>query len=108
MEFAVLGPLDVRGSGAPIAIPPGGAGALLAHLLIRPNRVVSSEELIDAIWGGDAPRTARNVLQAHVAHLRRVLRAGGPEAAGRLETRGPGIESGSNRASSMPTPSPPR
>ncbi|HEX2753860.1 MAG TPA: BTAD domain-containing putative transcriptional regulator [Candidatus Limnocylindrales bacterium] len=90
MEFAVLGPLDVRDAGASVAIPPGGAGALLAHLLIRPNRVISAEELIDAIWGEDAPRTARNVLQAHVAHLRRVLRAGGPGAAERLETRGAG------------------
>ena len=83
MEFTVLGPLDVRVAGAPVTIPPGGPQALLAHLLIRPNRVVSSEELTDAIWGDDSPRTARNVLQAHVAHLRRVLRAAGPDAAER-------------------------
>lgn len=90
MEFAVLGPLDIRSDGAAIAIPPGGPEALLTHLLIHPNRVLSSEELTDAIWGDDAPRTARNVLQAHVAHLRRVLRVAGPEAAERIETRGAG------------------
>lgn len=90
MEFAVLGPLEVREAGTPIAIPAGAPRALLAHLLVRPNRVVAAEELIDAIWGDDAPRTARNVLQAHVAHLRRVFRAGGPDIVERLETRGSG------------------
>jgi predicted ATPase/DNA-binding SARP family transcriptional activator len=90
MEFAVLGPLEVRGPGASIAVSRGAARGLLAHLLIRPNRAVSSDELIDALWGDDAPRTARNALQAHVAHLRRELRAGGPDIAERLETRGSG------------------
>ena len=90
MEFAVLGPLDVRDAGRSVAIPAGAARAVLAHLLLRPNSVVSAEHLIDAIWGDEAPRTARNVLQAHVAHLRKVLRAAGPDAVGRLETRGPG------------------
>lgn len=90
MEFAVLGPLDVRDAGRSVAIPAGAARAVLAHLLLRPNSVVSAEHLIDAIWGDEAPRTARNVLQAHVARLRKVLRAAGPDAVGRLETRGPG------------------
>ena len=53
-------------------------------LLLQPNRLVQAHDLIDALWRDDPPRTAQNVLQAHVGTLRRALRpsgeAGEPEA----------------------------
>ena len=90
MEFAVLGPLDVRLDAESVALPGGIPQTLLAHLLLRPNQVVAADELIEVLWADEAPRTARNVLQAHVATLRRALRQGSEEVADRLETRGSG------------------
>ena len=43
---------------------------VLVHLLLSPNKAVSTEALIDALWGDDPPPTARRSLQAHVAKLR--------------------------------------
>jgi predicted ATPase/DNA-binding SARP family transcriptional activator len=59
-------------------------------LLLHPNQVVAAGDLIEVLWGDEAPRTARNVLQAHVATLRRALRQASEEVADRLETRGTG------------------
>jgi DNA-binding SARP family transcriptional activator len=57
---------------------------VLAHLLLRPNGVVSVDRLIDAVWGESAPRTARNTLQTYVRHLRKTL------GSDRMQHRQPG------------------
>jgi len=84
MQFRLLGPLEVdAGTGL---IPLGGPKqrAVLAHLLLRPNQLVTSETLIDQIWGDDPPETARNTLQTYMSHLRKAL------GEGRLVGRSPG------------------
>jgi predicted ATPase/DNA-binding SARP family transcriptional activator len=86
ISFRILGPLEITVAGRPIRLPAGHPRALLALLLLRPNRVLSADELIDALWGDQPPRTATNVLQAHIATVRRALRTGGSELVGRLET----------------------
>jgi Bacterial transcriptional activator domain len=50
--------------------------ALLALLLLHANEVVSSDRLIDELFGGQATETAANALQAAVSRLRRVLEKG--------------------------------
>jgi DNA-binding SARP family transcriptional activator len=75
LEFGVLGPLEVlRGTDS---LTPSAAKqrALLALLLLNANTVVSSDRLIDELWGADAPATAQSALQVHVSQLRRVLEA---------------------------------
>jgi DNA-binding SARP family transcriptional activator len=47
--------------------------ALLALLLTRANEVVSTDRLIDELWGAEAPTTASNALQYHVSQLRKTL-----------------------------------
>ena len=76
MEFRVLGPLEVLGDDGE-ALPLGGKRprALLAVLLLHPNDAVSSERLIDAVWGEDPPASVRGALQVHVHGLRRRVRA---------------------------------
>jgi DNA-binding SARP family transcriptional activator len=37
------------------------------------NQVVSTDRLIDELWGAEPPRTAANALQYHVSQLRRAL-----------------------------------
>jgi len=84
MEFRILGPLEVASDGR--VLPLGGLKqrALLAHLLLHPNEVVTTERLVDDLWGEDPPRRATKALQMHVLGLRRVLEEG------RLETQGRG------------------
>ena len=75
MEFGVLGPFAVR-DGGPVAIPRGKPTAVLLALLLHRNEVVSSERLIDDVWGETAPRTANKTLQLYVSQLRKVLPSG--------------------------------
>src|SRR6476619_5013742 len=93
MEFRLLGPLEVVDDvGKAVALGGRRPRALLALLLLRPNRAVSTERLIDAVWGEDAPANARSTLQVHVHALRKAL------GADRIVTRAPGylarVESG--------------
>jgi DNA-binding SARP family transcriptional activator len=76
MDFRLLGPLEVwdRARGVELRRPK--QRALLAILLLRPREAVSSDALIDALWGESPPRTARAALQNYVAQLRRALGPG--------------------------------
>jgi DNA-binding SARP family transcriptional activator len=73
VEFRILGPLEVIDQGR--ALPLGGSRqrTLLALLLTRANEVVSTDRLIDELWGARPPRTAANALQYHVSQLRKAL-----------------------------------
>ena len=75
LEFRILGPLEVRRDGERIAIPAPRQRALLGYLLLRANEPVPADELIDQLWGDDAPPTARASLHNHVHALRRVVGA---------------------------------
>ncbi len=83
-QFSLLGPLSISSDGVPLALGGQKRRALLAVLLLEANRVVSSDRLIDALWGEDPPETARNTIQVYVSQLRKLL----PEGA--LETAPPG------------------
>jgi predicted ATPase/DNA-binding SARP family transcriptional activator len=80
----VLGPLEVVADGRDLTPARPKQRALLALLLLRRNEVVSSDELIEALWGGSPPETAQTALHGHVSALRKLL---GAEA---IETRAPG------------------
>jgi len=56
--------------------------AILALLARRPGRVYTKEEIAEAVWGADAPRS--NALEVHLAKLRAKLEELG--AAGLLRT----------------------
>ena len=76
MRFEVLGPLRLERDGAPVALTSGKQRALLASLLIAAGETVSSDRLIQDVWGDDALTDARNTLQHGVAQLRKVLEPG--------------------------------
>jgi len=44
--------------------------AVLAVLGLRAGEVVSTDRLVEIVWGDDAPATALNTLQRHVSYLR--------------------------------------
>jgi DNA-binding SARP family transcriptional activator len=73
VEFRILGPLEVVEQGRPLALGGARQRALLALLLTRANEVVSTDRLIDALWGERAPGAAGNALQYHVSRLRKLL-----------------------------------
>jgi len=86
MDFRLLGPLEVLRDDVPVRITAGKQRALFAILLLHPNRTVSREQLIDALWGEDVPESAQKMVQIQVSQLRKAL----PEP--RLHTRLPGYE----------------
>jgi DNA-binding SARP family transcriptional activator len=84
LEFRVLGPLEVETDTGPLPLGGPRQRAVLAMLLLRANEVVSTERIVDELWGEHPPRTASTSLQNAVVQLRKLL---GSE---RLVTRPPG------------------
>ncbi len=84
--FRVLGPLEVSVDDIPVALPARQQRVLLSALLIHAGQVVSTDRLIDMVWGEVPPATARAALQNVVAELRKLLAPGGDP----LTTRPPG------------------
>lgn len=76
LDFRVLGPLEVAANGT--FLPLGGAKqrAVLALLLFHANEVVSTDRMIDELWGERPPESAANMLQGYVSHLRKTLEPG--------------------------------
>ena len=70
MEFRILGPLEVLKDRQPVSLPKGRGRSLLAFLLLRAGEVVSTDLLIDELWGETPPPTARTALQGLVSKLR--------------------------------------
>ncbi|MET8447929.1 AfsR/SARP family transcriptional regulator [Streptomyces sp. NPDC005209] len=75
MEFRILGPVQVYDERGRLPIVPAGAKqrALLGALVVKADRVVAAEQLVDELWGEYPPGNAANALQAHMTRLRRLL-----------------------------------
>src|SRR5437879_5903739 len=73
VELGVLGPLQVRQYGLPVAIPGAKPRAILVMLGLHGGSVVSADTLVELLWGADPPRTAAKALQTHISALRRTL-----------------------------------
>ena len=84
MEFRILGPMEVVDAGRSVSLGGGRQRALLALLLTRSNEVVSTDRLVDQLWGEQPPKTALNTIQYYVSQLRKSL------GADRIVTRPPG------------------
>ena len=75
MRFLVLGPLEVSEEGGnQLAIAGAKERTILAHLIARAGRVVSVDDLIEELWGGEPPRAPEKTLASYVSRLRRDLR----------------------------------
>ena len=84
MEFRLLGPLDARENGRSIPLGRGRQRALFLLLLLNAGEAVSTDRLMDALWGEAPPRTALKSIQVYVSRLRKEL------GDGRLQTQPPG------------------
>lgn len=73
MEFRLLGSIDAGVGGRRLDLGPRKRRFVLAALLLDLNRPVPVERLIDAVWEGTPPASARVTVQGHVYRLRRAL-----------------------------------
>jgi predicted ATPase/DNA-binding SARP family transcriptional activator len=84
IEFRILGSVEAVGDDGPVALGGPKQRALLAVLLLNANAVVSRDQLVDALWGDEPPRSAVSSLQVYVHGLRQAL------GAKRIERQGTG------------------
>ena len=84
VEFRILGPLEAAEDGRPLPLGGQKQRAVLALLLLHAGEVVSTDRVVDALWGERPPRTAGTSLQNFISQLRKLL---GSET---LVTRAPG------------------
>ena len=92
MELCVLGPLEAYHDGVRLTLGSFRQRSLLALLALNANQVVSTDAIIDELWGDDAGSDRQNALWVHVSNLRSALE---PEREKRSEgtlvlTRSPG------------------
>jgi DNA-binding SARP family transcriptional activator len=73
LRFGVLGPVCAWRDGHELDLGPVKQRAVLAMLLLRPNRPVTPSEIVDAVWGDEPPANGANVVQKHVSGLRRIF-----------------------------------
>jgi DNA-binding SARP family transcriptional activator len=73
MEVLLLGPFEARDGEGVITLRRQKHRALAAALALHPREVVSSDMLVEELWGGDSPKTARQALQNYVSLLRKEL-----------------------------------
>src|SRR6187200_3447209 len=93
MDFRILGPLEVLDDGRTLTLAGSKPRALLALLLLHPNETLTTDRLIDELWGDRAPAGAAKTLQMHISRLRKALAgADGGTAAGPIVTRERGYE----------------
>jgi DNA-binding SARP family transcriptional activator/predicted negative regulator of RcsB-dependent stress response len=73
VQYDILGPLQVRDAGRPLALGRPKQRAVLAILLLSAGTVVSLDRLVEELWGPQSPPQALASVQAYVSHLRRLL-----------------------------------
>ncbi|HYN93722.1 MAG TPA: AfsR/SARP family transcriptional regulator, partial [Pilimelia sp.] len=93
MRFGVLGPVAVwTDAGEPVTVPGAKVRALLADLLVNEGRSVSTDRLVDDLWGESAPANPTGALQVRVSQLRKALDEAEPGARELVVSRPPGYQ----------------
>ncbi|QQQ79877.1 winged helix-turn-helix domain-containing protein [Saccharothrix sp. 6-C] len=75
MRVGVLGPLEVTADGTAVEVGGARVRALLVRLAVAAGRVVTTEELADALWPEDRPADEVAAVRSLVSRLRRALPA---------------------------------
>ena len=77
MQIRLLGHLEASVDDRPVALGGSKQRAVLAMLGLEANRLVSSDRLIEGLWGEEPPPSAAKMVQNYVWRLRKVLADGG-------------------------------
>lgn len=83
IEFRVLGSLQAVERDRQLALGSPRQRALLALLLIHRGEPLSSDRLVDELWGAKPPASAVKIVQGYVSNLRKVLGEALLETSGR-------------------------
>lgn len=73
VEYAILGPLEVRDGDRIVEIPGLKERAILGLLVVEAGTVVSADQMVFELWGDEPPETALPTLRTHVSRLRKAL-----------------------------------
>jgi DNA-binding SARP family transcriptional activator/tetratricopeptide (TPR) repeat protein len=87
VQYQILGPLEVWNGSRRVGLGGPQPAKALAVLLLAGGNVAPLDALIDALWDGVPPPTAKHQVHKLIAHLRRQLAAP-------IETDGPGYRIG--------------
>ena len=90
MHVRVLGSVEASVGGRRVALGAGKPRALIALLALHAGETLSSDRLIEGIWGEQPPATAAKMLQVYVSQLRKALAAVGGDR--EIVTRSHGYE----------------
>ena len=88
IQIRLLGLVEVSLDGRAVALGGSKQRALLALLALNVNAPVSTDQLIEGLWGESAPPSAVKMVQLYVSQVRRLLDGGD----GEIVTRGRGYE----------------
>jgi predicted ATPase/DNA-binding SARP family transcriptional activator len=80
IEVRLLGPLEVDISGEHVQFEGAKQRKLFVALALHAPEAVSADELLEDLWGAEAPHTAMQALQKQISRLRRRLGEGAPVA----------------------------
>jgi len=90
MDIRVLGPVEASAGGKPVFVGAGKPRALLALLALNAGSTISTDRLVEGLWGEAPPATAAKMVQLYVSQLRKAFADGGNGA--EIVTRGRGYE----------------
>ena len=76
LDFRILGELEVVDGQRRLALGGAKQRAVLMVLILHRGEVVSTDRLIDELWGERPPATAAKTVQVYISHLRKILGEG--------------------------------
>jgi DNA-binding SARP family transcriptional activator len=76
MDFRILGPIEALDGGRVVRLGGSKQRALLALLVLHANETLSTDRLIDELWGERPPAAAAKTVQVHISRLRKTLAGG--------------------------------
>ena len=89
-EVRLLGSVEALADGHSLSLGGSKQRSVVAMLALHANTTLSSDQLIDGLWGDDPPASAVKNVQLYVSRLRRALAEGHANA--EILTRGRGYE----------------
>jgi DNA-binding SARP family transcriptional activator len=101
VKFRILGPLEIAVNAERLELGGTRQQIVMAMLLLSVNRIVSTDRLLEAIYGEDLPPTSRSQAQIIISSLRRLFASRGQDAIIMTHAHGYGIRLDAGRLDSQ-------
>ncbi|MGM1062660.1 BTAD domain-containing putative transcriptional regulator [Saccharothrix sp. Mg75] len=90
VELRLLGQVELLVDGSRVDLGHARRRCVLAALLADANEVVTTDQVVDRVWGEQPPHRARQLVSNYLSHLRQALVAADIAGAVTIERRGGG------------------